>query len=262
MNILITGANGYLGKCLISKLEKYNVIPLTRENNTKQHILDTNPDVVIHTICSYGRHGESISQVYESNLFLGIKIIETIKEIDKKIVFINCGTSLEKYTNLYSISKKQLVEYGNFASDDRFQFINMNLEHFYGPNASNNFVMYVINQCIQNKNIDLTIGTQRRDFIYIDDVCAAFDRVISSSHLLDNFENIDVGTGTSISIREVVETIKELTNSTSKLEFGKIPLRSNELKEMKADISILNKLGWKATIELRQGLTKILREII
>ena len=255
MNILVTGANGYLARNLITSFSsRHTIFELTRENNNKEFIKQSNPDVIIHTICSYGRNNESIFNIYESNLITGMQLLETAKEIEKNVTFINCGSSLEKYTNLYSISKTHLVELGKFLSNDKLQFINMNLEHFYGAGATNNFISFVINECKKNQTIPLTEGTQRRDFIYIDDVCNAFNAVIKNKHTLDNFVSIDVGTGVSISVKEVVEKIKILMNSTSKLDFGKIPLRNNDPQEMKANISKLTSMRWRPQTSISQGL--------
>lgn len=259
MNILVTGANGYLARNLITSFSsRHTIFELTRENNNKEFIKQSNPDVIIHTICSYGRNNESISDIYESNLITGMQLLETAKEIEKNVTFINCGSSLEKYTNLYSISKTQLVELGKFLSNDKLQFINMNLEHFYGEDATNNFISFVINECKKNQTIPLTEGTQRRDFIYIDDVCNAFDTVLDYLDVLDSFVEMDVGTGISTPVREVVEEIKYLTKSKSKLMFGEVPLRDNDVFEMCANTSKLKSLGWKPRYTLKEGLTKII----
>ena len=258
MNILVTGANGYLARNLISSFSSHNVFELTRANNTKEFIVQTDPDIVVHTICSYGRKGETASEIYNSNLLTGIKILETVKELDKPVTFLNCGSSLEKYTNLYSISKTQLVELGQFLSNDKLQFINMNLEHFYGKDAKNNFISFVINECKKNNTIPLTEGTQRRDFIYIDDVCSAFATVLDYLDVLDSFAEVDVGTGISTPVKEVVEEIKYLTKSTSKLMFGEVPLRDNDVFEMCADTNKLQSLGWKPNHTIKEGLIKII----
>ena len=258
MNILITGANGYLARNLTTSFSSHNVFELTRDNNTAEFVKQVNPDVVIHTIVSYGRNNESISEIYNSNLFTGIKLLETVKELNHPVTFINCGTSLEKYTNLYSISKGQLVEFGKFISNDKLQFINMNLEHFYGPNATNNFITFVLNECLKNNDIPLTAGTQRRDFIFIEDVLDAFLTVIENRNNLENFETIDVGTGISTPVKEVVEKIKELTKSISNLKFGEVPLRDTEVEEMSANIIKLQSLGWKSKHTLTEGLIKLL----
>lgn len=258
MNILITGSNGYLAKNLIAKLSNYNIFSLNRNNNKKDVILDSKPDLIIHTICSYGRKGESKSEIYDSNLFTGIQLLEIIYDLGKPITFINCGTSLIKNTNLYSLSKSQLVEFGEFVSNDKLQFINMNLEHFFGPGADNNFLSFVVKECQANRNIPLTKGMQLRDFIYIDDVCDAFEKVVKFRDTMKNFETIGVGSGTSIRVRDVVEKIKKLTKSTSILGFGEISLRDNDAIDMRANITKLKSIGWKPKHTLEEGLLKIL----
>jgi CDP-paratose synthetase len=258
MNILITGATGYLGSQLAFAFSNHTVILLTRENNNKEFLSTISPDVIINTICSYGRNGESISQIYNSNFYTGVKLLEFAKSLDNPVLFINCGSSLEKNTNLYSISKSQLVEFGEFISNDKLQFINMNLQHFYGLNVTNNFISFVISNCLANNTLPLTAGTQQRDFIYISDVVNAFKVVVQKKNLLSNFENIDIGTGIAMPIKDVVLKIKELTKSNSKLLFGKIPLRDNEVDEMKANISKLQSLGWAPQYSIDDGLKEIL----
>jgi CDP-paratose synthetase len=134
----------------------------------------------------------------------------------------------------------------------------MNLEHFYGRNAPNNFLSFIINQCNVNKDIPLTSGTQKRDFVYIDDVCNAFNSVITYRNKLQNFDTIDVGTGIAMPVKDVVLKIKELTKSNSKLLFGEIPLRDNEVGEMKANISKLQSLDWAPQYSIVSGLKEML----
>ena len=261
MNILVTGANGYLGSHLVQTFKDHNVTVLTRDNNNKDFFSTISPDVIINTMCSYGRNNESISQIYNSNFYEGVKLLEFAMSLDKPISFINCGSSLEKNTNLYSISKSHLVEFGQFISNDKLQFINMNLQHFYGPGAKNNFVSFVVSNCIANNDLPLTAGTQQRDFIYIDDVVSAFRVVIEKRNMLSNFENIDIGTGNSIPVKDVVLKVKELSKSNANLMFGKVPLREHESIEMKANIDLITKLGWSASIDLNNGLAKVIEEM-
>ena len=258
MKILVTGANGYLAKHLISSFSEHTVYSLTRENWTKDLLLNFKPDLIVHTIASYARNNETISETYESNLFSGIRLLEAASELVTPLTFINCGTSLVKETNLYSISKAQFVEFGRFISSDRLQFINMKLEHFYGFGALNNFLSFIVGECKKNIDIPLTSGYQKRDFIYIDDVCEAFNSVINNKDEFECFETIDVGTGVCNSIRGVVEKIKLITNSSSNLRFGQVPLRQNEVAEIRADITKLQSIGWNPRHTLDEGLLKII----
>jgi len=257
-NVLITGANGYLAKNISQSLSSHTVHKLTRENNSREYILECNPDIIIHTICSYGRNNESMPSIYDSNLIVGMRILETIKELEKSVTFINCGSGLQKYNNLYSISKTQFVELGRFLSDDKLQFVNMNLEHFYGLGAPNNFISWIINKCKNNEEIPLTEGKQRRDFIHVYDVCSAFNVVLNHLETLNNFVEIDVGTGISTPIRTVVELIKKNLNSESKLLFGVVPMGNDEVTEMHANTNKLESLGWKPKYNLNKGLIQLL----
>ena len=257
-NVLITGANGYLAENISQSLSSHTVHKLTRENNSREYILECNPDIIIHTICSYGRNKESISSIYDSNFIVGMRILETIKELEKSVTFINCGSGLQKYNNLYSISKTQFVELGRFLSDDKLQFVNMNLEHFYGLGAPNNFISWIVNKCKNNEEIPLTEGKQRRDFIHVYDVCSAFNVVLNHLETLNNFVEIDVGTGISTPIRTVVELIKKNLNSESKLLFGVVQMGNDEVTEMHANTNKLESLGWKPKYNLNKGLIQLL----
>ena len=44
-----------------------------------------------------------------------------------------------------------------------------------------------------------------------------------------NFKHIDVGTGKKTSIRDFVKTIKRLSKSSTKLDFGALPYREDEI---------------------------------
>lgn len=257
MNILITGGNGYLARNLVSFFPDDDISFLFRKDNIEKTIKESNPDIIIHTICCYGRNNESTTEIYNSNFNIGVEILDNLSYLEKSTSFINCGSSLEKYTNLYSLSKTHLVEYGKFISNQKLQFINMNIEHFYGPQAPNNFLSYIVKECKENKTIPLTKGTQKRDFIYIDDVCSAFQTVIKNKKLLLDFENIDIGTGVSVAIKDVVEKIKKITNSKSQLDFGKVSLRKNDILDMKANVSRLKSLGWKINFNIDEGIEKI-----
>ena len=117
----------------------------------------------------------------------------------------------------------------------------------------------MLNSCLNNEeNIDLTIGTQERDFIYIDDVVAAYGFIFRSAHnIAANFKQIDVGTGSAIVIRDLVELIHGVTNSTSNLNFGAIPIRDDEVMYSKADTKFLEEIGWRCQFSIEAGIKRM-----
>lgn len=285
--ILLTGVTGFLGsKLAVALIEKgYEVIALKRKSSSlerieqilpKIHLYDIDDidyskifkshkkiDIVIHTATCYGRNNETPWEIFDANTGFPLKLLDAAS-VENVTKFINTDTILDKYLNLYSLSKNHLLEWGKFYSmKNKIEFINMRLEHFYGPGDDDSkFTSYVINNCISNSpSLQLTIGEQSRDFIYIEDVVSAYLTVLTKKDIPEQwFTEFDIGSGDSITIRKFVETVHRLSVSNTKLEFGAIPYREGEVMISKADISAMKALGWKCNITLEQGLSLTIKE--
>ena len=169
--------------------------------------------------------------------------------------FINTGTSLPNFTNHYSLFKNQFSQCLEFYSS-KITSINVLLEHFYGPkDDKSKFISGMICK-MQNDvpEIEFTEGIQLRDFIFVDDVLDAYFFIVENISKFEGYINLPLGSGTVITIREIIEKIKELISCQTRLLFGKIPMRENELMKSDADIQILNNLGWYPKFNLEEGL--------
>lgn len=145
------------------------------------------------------------------------------------------------------------------------RFINVRLEHLYGPGDSDSkFIIWIIKKCLLDcKKISLTSGEQRRDFIYIEDAISAYLRMVEISPELDyGFQEIGLGIGKSISLRTLVEQIHSIIGSNSLLSFGSLPYREHEIMNSRADISTLQKIGWNPRVTLQEGLEKTIASVI
>ncbi len=139
--------------------------------------------------------------------------------------------------------------------------VNVRLEHFYGEfDDDSKFTSNVIRSCLKNEPlIKLTAGEQKRDFVYIDDVISALCLIIDHTYKTENsFEEYEVGSGESISIKDFVQIVKELTKSESILDFGAVPYRKNEDMELKAKTQAIEQLGWSKFYNLETGLKKVI----
>ena len=118
-----------------------------------------------------------------------------------------------------------------------------------------------INACLKNQmKLSLTEGLQSRDFIYISDVVEAYLVLINQcENNLTDFSDIPLGSGTATTIRYLVETIHKLTNSSTQLLFGELPLKPGEVMYSRADLSIMKGLGWTPSTELSEGLELTIR---
>lgn len=279
--ILMTGATGFLGSNLLKSLinKEFDIIILKRlssrldrldgfhdkirkinieEVSIEECIQIVKPEIVIHCATDYGRKNIEPSVIIEANLILPLKLLEASR-IGNVKCFINTDTYLDKGINYYSLSKKQFKDWLNTFSSD-LVCVNIILEHFYGPfDDKTKFVSFIIDNFLSNVNeINLTFGEQERDFIYIDDVINAFIHIINNSdNLSHGFYNYEIGTNRQIKIKELIEIIRNITgNTTTKINYGALPYRKNEIMKSEVNTSAIKTLGWLPKVELIEGLIR------
>ena len=128
----------------------------------------------------------------------------------------------------------------------------------YGPRMLPNDGRVVSNFVVQAlQDHDITIygtGDQTRSFQYIDDLVEGMVRMMSTE---DEFIGpVNLGNPNEFSILELAEKVIHLTGSKSKLVFK--PLPHDDPKQRQPDITLAKeKLNWKPTIELEDGLKRI-----
>jgi UDP-glucuronate decarboxylase len=96
-------------------------------------------------------------------------------------------------------------------------------------------------------------GAQTRSFCYVDDLVEGLLRLMDSPD--DVTGPINLGNPNEFTIRQLAETVIELTGSRSPLENRPLPI--DDPRQRQPDISLaIETLDWKPTIELREGLMK------
>ncbi len=273
--ILITGISGFLGSHLAKKLkDSYKIIGVKRKNSNLWRInqcsniniididdikyINDDIDFIIHTATNYGRNDNLISEVIDSNLMLGIKILEFAAK-NKIKAFINTNTLQNPLSSPYCLSKNQFQSYFKYFKN--IKIIDVYIEHMYGPfDDKNKFIYYLIEQMILNKDIELSKGEQLRDFIYIDDVVSAFEVILNNINSFDTYTHCELGSGKQTSLKDFIQLTLSIFNqqshTKSKLLFGKRKYNDFENMNIKADISILQKLGFTPKIDHFTGITK------
>jgi len=288
-SILLTGATGFLGSALARHWVHagYEVSALVRPTSSRTRIEDVvdeirfyscgsdeevlsaiatvAPDYIVHTACSYGRARETLVNIFDVNVRFGLLLLEGAKLLDKDVAFLNTGTILDPAVSSYAMSKQSFSALGALQAGQggkRVKFINVALQHMYGPgDDKNKFTTHVISSCLANvEQLNLASGIQKRDFVFIDDVVSAYNTIILSMTNLADAENIEVGSGEAVPVRHFVETAHAMTASRTHLEFGVVPYRTNEAMFFQADINRMRSLGWVPTTSLEVGIQKTIDE--
>jgi CDP-paratose synthetase len=115
--------------------------------------------------------------------------------------------------------------------------------------------------------IKLTLGEQERDFIYIDDVVAAYLFALDKATGLVSFNEFDVGTGQLLTVKYFLQNLKKIYEASfgltdTKLVFGAIPYREGEMMTVEVNNQKLLDLGWKPRTKLKDGLISIIKESV
>ena len=287
MNVVISGASGYLGGRLVESFLSHGDRVLAVARNTKGRLsslakenggldvceLDVDdllfsmsrfaPDVVLSTTCCYETDPKFLMKTVSSNYIFPTTLLKSSLQLGRNVRFVSIGTSLPESLNLYSLTKKQFAELGAFFSTiGKIQFVNVLLEGFYGKDEpGNRFIKRSIISLLKNEELDVTDGIQQRDYVSVDDVVDALYFISTSGTLKESFYEIPLGSGDSPSIREVLEFLKEQAQSDSFINFGAVPSRPNE-PSTRADLTRLRELGYTKPMTFwKDGLKQLVEEI-
>ena len=162
MNILITGATGFVGRHLIPVLrqEGHNLICVVRDekramtllgkdnityilNEDLRKIRNYNPECVIH-LASYLSSKDDIDTLktlVDTNILFGTLLLDCLKQCNSLKLFINFGTSTQyrlgpaeiNNAYLYSATKtafEQLLKY--YSDSNHYEYINIIPYTIYG----------------------------------------------------------------------------------------------------------------------------------
>ncbi len=111
-----------------------------------------------------------------------------------------------------------------------------------------------VRQALEDKPITVFgTGQQTRSFCYVDDLITGIIALAFSTE----HEPVNIGNPEEFTLLELAEMVVELTGSKSEIVFEALPV--NDPQQRRPDIARARELlGWEPTIELREGLTRLL----
>ena len=176
--------------------------------------------------------------------------------------------SLEPTNEPYAIAKIAGIKLCDaYRAQYGCNFISAMPTNLYGPNDNydlqNSHVLPALlrKMIVAKRNNEATVeiwgsGKPKREFMHVDDLADA------CYFLMVNYNEagwINVGVGDDVSILELASIIKEVVGFEGELVFDASKPDGTPRKLM--DSSHINTLGWKSSIQLKEGIQKVYQEI-
>jgi GDP-L-fucose synthase len=276
---------GYGAEVFIPRKRDYD---LTTLDASLRCLLEHPCDVLIHGAAYYGGIGINVNEpgrLYYQNLVMGANLMEAAR-LAKVAKVVNIGTACSypgyleghlKEEDLwagpchasvvnYGLTKKMLAVQGlAYKRQYGLNSIHLILTNLYGPGDSYNPERSHVVAALVRKWVEAEIakapsievwgtGKPVREFIYVED-CA--DAIVLAAEKYDDASTpLNIGTGIGTSIRELVETINDVTGYKGKIAWNAdkpdgAAMKVLDVGRMKAALD-----GWAPPTDLRSGLAK------
>jgi nucleoside-diphosphate-sugar epimerase len=236
-------------------------------------VREVQPDAVIHlaSISAVSYSYNHPIEIMETNFLGTVNLAEScLREVPHFKHFLFAGTS-EEYGNQEKVPIKETTElYPNspyavskVAADkylqymrDAYDFPVTILRNFntYGRRDNTHFVVErTITQMLQKKTVELGDPTPIRDFMYVNDHVNSYLTCLRSEKAIGGTFNFCTGRG--VSIAQLSELIKKLTDFKGDIVWDTIPKRPLDIAVLVGDCSKAKQLlGWEPKFTLERGL--------
>lgn len=295
--ILVTGASGFIGANLFKSISatRQDVFGCVRRekgwrladvSDKSIALADLNDSIAIKNLidsigpqtvfdcATYGGYSfeKDPSRIYLTN-FLSTTWLVSKLAARPLAAYIHAGSSSEYGTNCaapaevdacfpnsdYAVSKLAAANYLQFMGKQHaFPCVNLRLYSVYGPLEDTSRLMpNLLRQALAGGLPPLVDSRTSRDFIHVDDVCAAFIMAAAEMHPGLYGENFNIGSGIRTTIGELAELTRGIFGVGEKPQFGTMEGRAWDLADWYANPTKARlALGWNTYICLEDGLRK------
>lgn len=242
----------------------------------KNLINSVSPQTVFDCV-AYGAYSfeEDANLIYQTNFQAIVNFVGQLAG-QPFAAFVHAGSSSEYGTNCtappedsvcepnspYAVSKAAVANYLRFMGKYHdFPCVNLRLYSVYGPlEDTSRLLPTLLRQALAGKLPPFVDPRTSRDFIHVDDVCAAFIMSAAKMHPGLYGENFNIGTGIKTTIAELADATRRVFNVAAEPQFSTMEGRAWDLADWYADPrKAIKQLGWEPHVKLEEGLRSTAR---
>jgi dolichol-phosphate mannosyltransferase len=229
------------------------------------------PEWLFH-LATYGAYSwqDDVRQMHDTNVVGSVNVLRAARSADV-VALVGAGSSSEYGLKDHPASELERLEpnseyavtkaaaghlaahYGRALG---MPSVWLRLYSAYGPfEDPRRFVPTLLTSALAGRLPPLVAPETARDFIHVDDVCAAFVAAAGEAERTAG-EVFNVGTGVQSTVGDAVAIVKTLLDVEEEPRWHTHAARAWDTDSWQADVSkISDRLGWSATHDLRSGLT-------
>lgn len=189
--------------------------------------------------------------------FVGIGSQAEYGRYDRKIV----ETDLPRPTMLYGAAKLA----ANHLAAQRCReaetgFAWLRLFSVYGPGDNPSWLIpSAAASLVRGKAPQCTAGTQKWDYLHIDDVA---DGILAAATREDATGVFNLSSGNPIAVKTIVEMLRDIAAPGVELKFGTIPFDPDQIMHLDGDNARLRSAtGWSPRVALGDGLAQVVESL-
>jgi dolichol-phosphate mannosyltransferase len=249
------------------------VADLLVERNLGDLIDRVQPRCVLDCV-AYGAYSfeQESALIFRTNVDYVVRLVEHLRRV-KALCYIHAGSSSEygesaagpkeesflRPNSAYAASKAAASEYLYFVGKKHgFPCANLRLYSVYGPwEDASRLVPAVAMKGLEGGYPPFVNPAISRDFVYTDDVTAAFIAAAAELKPEHYGESFNIGSGKRTTVGEMAQASKAVFQIAADPAFGSMEARAWDLEDWYSDSSKAERvLGWKAQTGLVEGLRR------
>jgi nucleoside-diphosphate-sugar epimerase len=287
--VLVTGATGFIGQRLTQRLtrlgtEVYGVSrrdfhsrpdsirwiigDLTDPAFAHAVLQQSRPEAIFHLAAavSGAREASTVLPIYHGVLTTTVNLLAACALEPRDPVIVIAG-SLEDTLGTaawpaspYAAAKEATRRYATmFHALYGIKVATARLFMVYGPGDPNEarLIPYVIRSLQEGTTPALASGRRPVDWVFVDDVVDGLLAVAGSQDA--DGRSFDLGSGTSHTVREVAEAIRDIVGVETPLGWGRLPDRPFEPVAVAKLDETRSVCGWQPIVDLQEGLQRTVR---